>query len=137
MSRPSPLAAPTWIGVFATGALAPSRHSRPGVFRRGGDAQLAPARDAGCSLGLKPPEAVSSAPWRIARALLDTALPQKTVSVISGKPSDISQTLTTASEIQKIALARLSCVGRLLARRPQLSATLRGSPERAIQGERA
>lgn len=77
--------------------------------------KVAPALAAGCSVVVKPSEETPSSGWRIARALLAAGLPARAISVIWGKPAEISEALIAAPEIRKISLTGSTRVGRLLA----------------------
>ncbi len=77
--------------------------------------KIAPALSAGCSIVVKPSEDTPITAWLIGRCLIEAGVPQKAVSVIWGRASEISDALVKAPEIRKVSLTGSIRVGRIVA----------------------
>lgn len=77
--------------------------------------KIAPALGAGCSVVVKPSEDTPGTAWHIGRALLEAGLPEKAISVIWGRASELSEVLVKSAAIRKVSLTGSIRVGRIVA----------------------
>lgn len=97
--------------VGPVAALTPWNFPLAGPARK-----LGPALAAGCPVVLKPAEETPASALEIARALVDAGLPAGVLSVVCGRPAEISARLLAAPEIRKLNFTGSTAVGsRLLA----------------------
>lgn len=78
--------------------------------------KLGPALAAGCTCILKPAEETPASAIEVARALIDAGLPDGVLSVVCGRPAELSQRLLAAPEIRKLSFTGSAAVGRSLLR---------------------
>lgn len=78
--------------------------------------KLAAALAAGCSVILKPAGEAPGAAFALARACLDAGVPAEAVSVVTGDPTFVSETLVTAPMVRKVSLTGSVRVGKIVLR---------------------
>ncbi|MCW5720364.1 MAG: NAD-dependent succinate-semialdehyde dehydrogenase [Devosia sp.] len=77
--------------------------------------KMAAAIAAGCSIIIKPAEETPFTALAIAEIFLEAGLPPDVLSVVFGKPAEISTRLVTAEEIRKVSFTGSVTVGRQIA----------------------
>jgi succinate-semialdehyde dehydrogenase/glutarate-semialdehyde dehydrogenase len=76
--------------------------------------KLAAALAAGCSVILKPAGEAPGAAFALADACLDAGVPPEALSVVTGDPAFVSETLVTAPLVRKVSLTGSVRVGRIV-----------------------
>ncbi|RGE18963.1 NAD-dependent succinate-semialdehyde dehydrogenase [Leucobacter sp. wl10] len=78
--------------------------------------KLAAALAAGCPVILKPAEETPATGLALARALVDAGLPDGVLSVVFGRPAEVSEHLIRSDAVRKVTFTGSTAVGKRIAR---------------------
>ncbi len=78
--------------------------------------KIAPAIAAGCSIIVKPAEEAPRSVFAIGKACMDAGIPAGVINIVTGNPSEISETLIRSNIIRKVSLTGSVPVGQELLR---------------------